>query len=195
MGYQCEHSPARVHHLFTGLHTLEILDTDGDRPVRGTQPGRLVFTAHTRRGQRLDRYEIGDLGRWVPGDCPCGRRTPRFELLGRIGDVFRIGAQTMNHRRFVAAAEDGFGYAGALQLVLSEHIEAEQLTILLEQGKAPDLARAERAFLSHYSELSEGVEHDRLIRLRIESVPLDEFHRTATSGKLISVVDRRGRAL
>ncbi|GLZ30016.1 hypothetical protein Lesp02_22060 [Lentzea sp. NBRC 105346] len=193
MGYQCAHSPARVHHLFTGLHTLEILEQDSDRPVSGSQPGRLVFTAHTRRGQRLDRYEIGDLGRWVPGDCACGRRTPRFELLGRVGDVFRIGAQTMNYRKLVRAAEDGFGYAGALQVVLGEHVESEQLTVLLEQGKVIDIEAAERALLA-YPELSEGVEHDRLIRLHVQAVPLNEFHRTANSGKLITVVDQRGRA-
>ena len=37
------------------------------------------------------RYAIGDEGRWLSGACACGRRTRRFELLGRTDDVLNIG--------------------------------------------------------------------------------------------------------
>jgi phenylacetate-coenzyme A ligase PaaK-like adenylate-forming protein len=191
VGYQCQASSGKVHHLFTGLHTLEILDPESDRPVPGTEPGRLVFTTHTRRGQRLERYEIGDLGRWVTGDCPCGRRTPRFELLGRTGDVFRTAAQTLNYRRFLTILEDEHSYSGALQIVLNENSTGEELVVRLEDGRAPDAASSHSTLLSQYAEICEAVEQDELLTLRVENVPLADFTRTRSSGKLIAVVDQR----
>lgn len=188
MGYQCLASPARVHHMFTGLHTLEILDPDSDYPVPAGEPGRLVFTAHTRRGQRLERYEIGDLGRWITEPCGCGRQSPRFELLGRVGDVFRIAAQTVNYRRLVKVAEEAFGYSGGLQVVLSEDAKGDILTLRLESGEPETIVRG---FMAHYPELTEAVEHARLLRLRAEIMPQSDFDHTASSGKIIAVVEHR----
>ncbi|MER5639085.1 acyl-CoA reductase [Kitasatospora sp. NPDC002227] len=198
LGYQCDGSPARVHHLFSGLQTLEILDLEEDRPAPVGQAGRLVFTAHTRRGQRLDRYEIGDLGRWVAGECGCGRRTPRFELLGRFGDIFRAGSYFLNYRRLVAVAEEALEYRGALQVLLDEDGDgAETLTVRLETGAGalPGDEAVRRAFLDEYPDLAAAVELDQLLALRIERVAAAEFAGTAASGKLLAVVDRRARNL
>ncbi|MFJ3234028.1 acyl-CoA reductase [Streptomyces sp. NPDC086787] len=195
LGYQCAHAPARVHHLFSGLQTLEILAIAEDRPAQAGETGRLVFTAHTRRGQRLDRYEIGDLGRWVPGDCPCGRRTPRFELLGRFGDVFRSGSYFFNVRRFAAVAEETFGHRGALQIVLDADTSGESLTVRLEtttETDGPTADAAAQGFLDGYPELADAV-REHLVRLRVERLRADAFDRTAASGKLPAVVDRRIR--
>jgi phenylacetate-coenzyme A ligase PaaK-like adenylate-forming protein len=192
LGYQCPDSPNRVHHLFTGLQSLEILDAESDTEVPFGEAGRLVFTAHTRRGQRLDRYEIGDLGRWVGEPCACGRRSPRFELLGRVGDVFRIAAQTMNYRRFVQAAEEAFGYSGALQLVLTEDEAGDILTLRMEPGQSPEDVR--REFLARYDQLAEAVDETGLLRLVIDLAPLSAFDRTASSGKLIAVAEKRSRS-
>ncbi|MGF1429525.1 acyl-CoA reductase [Kitasatospora sp. LaBMicrA B282] len=196
LGYQCANAPARVHHLFSGLQTLEILDLDEDRPAPEGAAGRLVFTGHTRRGQRLERYEIGDLGRWVPGECPCGRRTPRFELLGRFGDIFRSGSHFLNYRRFTQVAEEDLGHRGALQIVLAEDERAQEtLTVRLEQVDEAELTEsaAVRAFLDGYLELAAAVERDRLVELRVEALPAESFERTASSGKLREVLDLRER--
>ncbi|GLY53487.1 acyl-CoA reductase [Lentzea sp. NBRC 102530] len=190
IGYQCSASTGKVHHVLTGLHTLEILDDD-DRPASS---GRLVVTTHTRRGQRLERYEIGDLGRWVPGDCPCERQTPRFELLGRTGDVFRTAAQTLNYRRFLTILEDEFGYSGALQVELTENAAGDELVVRLERDRAPEPSASRGVLLSCYAEVEEAVEKDRLLSFRVENVPLADFQRTRSSGKLIAVVDQRRSA-
>ncbi|QMU77989.1 hypothetical protein GXW83_22120 [Streptacidiphilus sp. PB12-B1b] len=194
LGYQCPQAPPRVHHLFSGLQTLEILARDEDRPASPGEVGRLVFTGHTRRGQRLDRYEIGDLGRWVEGDCPCGRRTPRFELLGRFGDIFRSGSHFLNHRRFAAVAEESFGHRRALQILLDEDATGESLTVRLEQGEGlPEPDAVVRVLLAEYPELAAAVTRDRLVTLHVEQAAAGAFERTPGSGKLPAVVDRRTR--
>ncbi|GAA4037369.1 hypothetical protein GCM10022247_74000 [Allokutzneria multivorans] len=194
LGYQCLESPSRVHHLFAGIQTLEILDQEEDRPAAPGETGRLVFTAHTRRGQRLDRYEIGDLGRWLDEDCPCGRRTPRFELLGRAGDVFRAGGHFLNYRRFVAAAGEAFDYTGELQIVLDEIGDQERLTIRMDRERAPaDTDKVWTEFVQRYPDLETSAVRDRLVSLHVELVGAEDFKRTNTSGKLVAVVDSRER--
>ncbi|MGH3432519.1 MAG: acyl-CoA reductase, partial [Thermocrispum sp.] len=191
MGYQCAAGKPGEHHLFTGVQTMEILDAEHDRPAAPGQVGRLVFTSHTRRGQRLDRYEIGDLGRWLDQDCPCGRRTPRFELLGRSGDVFRSGGHFLNYRRFVAVADEVLGYSGDLQIELDFDGGQESLTVLVEEGKTPEPDEVERLLLRNYPELATTAEQDQLVRLRVRPVPAEGFDRAVTSGKLVPVLDRR----
>jgi hypothetical protein len=42
--------------------------------------GRLLVTPLGRRGAPLLRLDIGVDGRWLDGECPCGRALPRLEL-------------------------------------------------------------------------------------------------------------------
>ncbi|MEU6233494.1 acyl-CoA reductase [Kitasatospora sp. NPDC047058] len=190
LGYQCTHAEGSVHHVLTDLHTLEILDPGADRPVAAGQPGRLVFTSRTRAGQRLERYQIGDLGRAVEGVCPCGSHTPRIELLGRYGDVVRVGTYFLNVRRFIAVAEEDLGYRGELQLVLDAGDGREQVTVRLDERYAPDATAARAAFLAAVPELGAAVA-EGLLTCTVETAGTAAFERTATSGKLRTVIDRR----
>ncbi|MEV7416969.1 acyl-CoA reductase [Streptomyces sp. NPDC089919] len=190
LGYQCAHSTGGVHHLHADLHTLEIVETGADRPVEPGATGRLVFTTRARRGQRLDRYVIGDLGRTLPGRCPCGSHAPRFELLGRLGEVMRVATYFVNQRRLVAIAQEHLDYRGEMQAVLTSGPEREALTVLLERSHAPDPAAARGAFLAAYPEVRSAVE-EKLLDFTVEAVDGSAMLRTATSGKLPAVVDRR----
>ncbi|MGD3107092.1 acyl-CoA reductase [Streptomyces sp. YGL11-2] len=191
LGYQCTHARGTVHHVLTDLHTLEILDPQQDRPVPAGQPGRLVFTTRTRAGQRLERYEIGDLGRAVDGVCPCGSHTPRIELLGRYGDVFRMGSYHFNYRRFTQVAEEHLGYRGEMQLVLTSQADREHLTVRLDSRYAPDPDEARTALLDRIPELGAAAGTEALLTCTVETAPTGAFERTPTSGKLRTVIDRR----
>ncbi|UQA91885.1 acyl-CoA reductase [Streptomyces halobius] len=191
LGYQCTHARGTVHHVLTDLHTLEILDTQEDRPVPTGQPGRLVFTTRTRAGQHLERYQIGDLGRAVDGVCPCGSHTPRIELLGRYGDVFRMGTYHFNYRRFAQVAEEHLGYRGELQLVLTSDADREHLAVRLDDRYAPDPDEARTALLANIPELGSAAGAEALLACTVETADTLTFERTPTSGKLRTVIDRR----
>ncbi|MFB6481820.1 acyl-CoA reductase [Streptomyces virginiae] len=190
LGYQCTESSGGVHHLHADLHTMEILDLADDRPVAPGETGRLVFTTHARRGQRLGRYVIGDLGREVPGRCPCGRHAPRFELRGRTGDVMRVATYFLNLRRFLDLAEEQGGHRGELQVRLDSADARERLTVRVERTAASDPERLREVFLAGYPELRSAVE-ERLLELVVEAVDGAALDRSATSGKLLAVVDAR----
>ncbi|MEU2396301.1 acyl-CoA reductase [Streptomyces sp. NPDC007369] len=190
LGYQCTESSGGVHHLHADLHAMEILDPDEDRPAAPGETGRLVFTTHARRGQQLGRYVIGDLGRAVPGRCPCGSRAPRFELQGRTGDVVRVATYFLNHRRFVALAEERGGHRGELQILLGRGEVRERLTVRVERSAGTDPEGLREVFLAGYPELRSAVA-ERLLDVAVEAVDGAALDRSPTSGKLRSVVDTR----
>lgn len=191
LGYQCTESSGGVHHLHADLHTMEVLDPAEDRPVAPGETGRLVFATHARRGQRLGRYVIGDLGREIPGRCPCGRHAPRFELMGRTGDVMRVATYFFNHRRFLALAEEQGGHGGELQIRLDGTDARERLTVRVERAAATDPDRLREVLLAGYPELRSAVA-EGLLDLVVEAVDGASLDRSPTSGKLLAVVDARG---
>ncbi|MER5931710.1 acyl-CoA reductase [Streptomyces sp. NPDC002054] len=193
LGYQCTESSGGVHHLHADLHTMEVLDLAEDRPVAPGETGRLVFSTHARRGQDLGRYVIGDLGREIPGRCPCGRHAPRFELRGRTGDVMRVATYFLNHRRFLDLAEERGGHRGELQIRLDGTDARERLTVRVERERtgATDTERLREVFLAGYPELRTAVA-ERLLDLVVEAVDGASLDRSPTSGKLLAVVDARG---
>lgn len=76
-------------HLSEDRHLVEVLDDDGD-PVPDGEPGELVVTDLGNFAMPLLRYRTGDVGRWLPGPCPCGVAHRRLALLeGRLIDHFR----------------------------------------------------------------------------------------------------------
>ncbi|MFF4548504.1 acyl-CoA reductase [Streptomyces sp. NPDC001406] len=190
LGYQCASCDGSVHHVLTDLHTLEILDPDTDRPVPPGEPGRLVFTSRARAGQRLERYEIGDLGRAVDGPCGCGSHVPRLELLGRHGDVVRIGTYFVNYRRILRAAQERLAYPGEVQLLAESGADRERLTVRLDERYAQDPETAREALVAEVPELASALAED-LLAFTVQTVPTETFERTATSGKLRTVIDLR----
>jgi phenylacetate-coenzyme A ligase PaaK-like adenylate-forming protein len=190
LGYQCAYTTGTGYHLQTDLHHLEILDLDSDRPAAR---GRLVFTRKARRGQHLERYEMGDVGQWISGDCDCGRQSPRFELLGRYGDIVRIAARLIDYRRLVRVAEEQLSYVGDLQLVLDHDDDRERLTLRLDERSIRDVDTVRRTFLACYDDLRTAVEQE-LLSLAVETVDAGRLERTPNSGKVLAVVDMRSRS-
>lgn len=76
-------------HLTEDRHVVEVLDDEGD-PVPEGEPGELVVTDLGNFAMPLLRYRTGDVGRLLPGTCPCGVAHRRLQLLeGRLVDHFR----------------------------------------------------------------------------------------------------------
>jgi phenylacetate-coenzyme A ligase PaaK-like adenylate-forming protein len=194
IGYQCHHCTGSVHHLHSRLHVLEILDPAKDEPVPSGQPGRVVLSSLARHGQRIQRYDIGDIARLIESPCPCGRLSPRFELLGRHGDVFKIGSAFFNYGKIAQIFAEEFNYAGEMQIVLrpgSNGGMREELCILVSPQGNSDSERFRAGVLENYSDLREVVQQDKVLDFKIDFVGTDRFQRTISSGKLKHVIDER----
>jgi phenylacetate-CoA ligase len=81
----CECRPGSGLHLFSDLFFIEVVR--GGRRVAPGEIGRLLITDLSNRTMPLIRYDIGDVGYLIPGECSCGRQTPRFVVTGRLKDT------------------------------------------------------------------------------------------------------------
>ena len=95
-GYQCPYCEGSVHHINEDLHILEVVDPETHAVLPPGEEGNLILTNIDRTLMPVIRYNVGDRGRLIEGDCPCGRTARRFELLGRSDEVVVIGADNVS---------------------------------------------------------------------------------------------------
>lgn len=193
LGYQCHACDDNEYHVLTQTQYLEILDTKADCPAPHEEPGRLVFTSLARRGQKVERYEIGDMGRWIATPCACGRSAPRFELLGRYGDLFRA-PYFFSYSTICRILTDHGNYAGAIQLELNHDGKRDSIQIYLEDEHDLSAEHANALILNHYDDLRAFVEDHQLTTLSIKQIPLSDFVTTPNTGKLKTIIDLRSPA-
>ncbi|GLR09810.1 long-chain-fatty-acyl-CoA reductase [Mixta theicola] len=181
LGHACSASPEGVFHLMADIQWLEIVDPECDRPVAPGDAGRLLFTSTAREGQNIMRYDIGDMGRWVEGQCLCAAPSPRFELLGRHGSLVRIGSMFIQPQRLATLA------AVAVQIILEYHPESGLERIrLLAEGDAGQVKQR----VSADPELAVTLEGG-LLELQVISLPFAQFERHPQSGKTPLLIDKR----
>ncbi|MEO9385026.1 acyl-CoA reductase [Chromobacterium phragmitis] len=180
LGHACPHGGDGEFHLLAEAQWLEILETDSDRPAAPGAVGRLVFTSREREAQRVERYDLGDLGQWLPGLCPCGLAAPRFRLTGRHGSLLRVGTIFVNP----SALTDKIGLP--MQWLVDNADSGGDRIRLLADGDP----WAIRARLLEEPMLNEVV-GGGLLTLEVTATPAAEFRRHPHSGKTPLVLDLR----
>ena len=188
MGYACEYCEGSIHHVVASKH-LEILKLDCDEPAENGEIGRLVWTPRDQENINIKRYEIGDLGRFVNEPCKCGRVAPRFELLGRFGDIFKFATNYVNYKNIKAIFGKELNYTGWLQIILS-YDDLSLMTICVEKDFAFDENKTIETLCENYPELMECV-NDKTGKLRLVVQDKDDFILSTGGGKVRSVVDNR----
>ncbi|QJI40383.1 long-chain-fatty-acyl-CoA reductase [Pseudomonas sp. ADAK2] len=180
MGHACTATSDGIFHLMCDTQHLEIVELEQDVPVRDSQVGRLLFTSRARDTQTVRRYEVGDTGRWVPGDCPCGLSSPRFELLERHGQWLRIGTEFISPSHLVRCA------GVPIQLVLDHGPDGVERLRVRADG---DVQQVHDQLLSD-PPLNTAVTGALLI-LEVDTCAATQFERNSHSGKTPLVIDRR----
>ena len=181
LGHACAHCPDGIFHLMTDIQWLEIVDPLDDRPVAPSEAGRLLFTSTAREGQKVIRYDIGDMGRWLPGECPCGAPSPRFELLGRHGSLVRIGTMFIQPQRLATLAD------APVQLILQHNPRSGLECIHIFTDGNIDTVKQR---VCTDPELKMALDA-HLLELAVTSRPFSEFERHPQSGKTPLVIDKR----
>ncbi|MBC7537913.1 MAG: hypothetical protein H7281_03780 [Bacteriovorax sp.] len=195
LGFQCEFADGGVHHLNERLHELEVVELETDSPVKKGEVGRFLFTSKVRHGQKIERYAIGDVGRIIEGRCECGRVGTRFDLLGRHGDVFRIGTTFLSYQKFQKLLIDKFDFEGSFQLHLlaGSATKKEKVVLQIENLFKNTVTKdfLQTRILADYSDLNEVVNKDLVLDFEIEITDRSKLEFSASTGKLRSVLDHR----
>ena len=195
LAYQCEYSQGGVHHLHEKLHELEVVDLEVDKRVSDGEVGRLLFTSKVRHGQRIERYAIGDVGKILSGPCKCGRQGVRFELLGRHGDVFRIGTTFLSYQKFQKILIDKLEFVGSIQLHLypGDGVKKELVELKIENlfNVAQTPEGLSKLLLDEYNDLDLVVNIDKVLDFKVIITEKTGLAHSSSTGKLRSVIDHR----
>ncbi|NUM57248.1 MAG: hypothetical protein HUU56_01375 [Bdellovibrionaceae bacterium] len=194
LGFQCEHSDGKIHHLNQNLHKLEIFSLENHRKIENEEMGKLVFSTTTRSGQNLIRYDVGDLGRWVQAPCSCGRKSPRFELLGRSGDVFRVSGSFINYNKLQKIVNECLSSEKDFQVIIKKNEEdpaKEKLILVLDKEYEKLSLMLKMKIINEYSDINEVINYERTVDLDLVFMSQEEMVHSKASGKLVRVIDQR----
>jgi phenylacetate-CoA ligase len=86
----------------TGMHYwddylyIEIINPETGENVEDGEEGEIVITTLVKEGAPLLRFRTHDLSRIIPGECTCGSKFPRLDVIkGRSDDMFKVHGVNM----------------------------------------------------------------------------------------------------
>ncbi len=190
IGFQCAEMTGTMHHSIDDFNYIEIVDEAG-KPLVDGEAGRVLITSLLKYAVPLIRYDIGDLGRIVPGKCPCGRTMRRFEFLGRSGDTITVGLLNITLRDFREALK-AFPIS-EIQLAGRNEAGREFVVIRLETEERSDgfKKRVLEALYKGVANLRSRIESGKLWKVVIELFPPGALPRNPRTGKVKGVLDER----
>ena len=78
-------------HYWDDYVYIEIIDPETLQPLPDGEWGEIVITTLVKEGAPLIRYRTHDISRIIPGECPCGSKYPRLDVIGgRADDMIKI---------------------------------------------------------------------------------------------------------
>lgn len=197
IAFQCEVNEGAVHHVHEDIHVVEIVDPHTGDPVPEGEVGKMIVTNIDRTLMPTIRYDVGDLGRFIPGVCGCGRGTRRIELLGRTDEVLVIGGLKVPLDVVATVVGKISGLSHAFRMIARRVDQLDQLVIEVEAGGDVDDARREAL----EREVVEGVrnfkaEYARFGKSGVAPIvahvpPPGTLPRNPRTGKIAQVVDER----
>ncbi len=89
IGINCQYDTGM--HIWDDYLYLEIIDPVTGKNLPDGEWGEIVLTTLVKEGAPLIRYRTHDLSRIIPGECPCGSKYPRIDVIaGRTDDMMKI---------------------------------------------------------------------------------------------------------
>ncbi len=86
----------RAMHCFDDYLYIEIINPVTGENVPDGEEGEIVITTLVKEGAPLLRFRTHDMSRIVPGECKCGCKYPRLDVIkGRSDDMFKIHGVNM----------------------------------------------------------------------------------------------------
>lgn len=83
-------------HYWDDYVYIEIIDPKTGKTLPDGEEGEIVITTLVKEGAPLIRFRTHDISRIIPGECPCGRKYPRLDIIkGRSDDMFKVHGVNM----------------------------------------------------------------------------------------------------
>ena len=112
---------------------IENIDPVTLKPVPDGEPGEIVITTLVKEGAPLIRYRTHDLSRIVPGECPCGSKHPRLDVItGRTDDMVKIKGVNVFPAQIEEVIADTEGASSEYQIRISHLDGKDTMRIYVE---------------------------------------------------------------
>jgi phenylacetate-CoA ligase len=175
VAWECPQNPG-VLHLNDDVQIVEIVDSQGE-PVAEGDLGEIVITQLTGFAQPLIRYRIGDLGRRLPGPCPCGRGLGLMgPVAGRTKHTIRTGDGRVLNSAVVGSCISPFPQVRRWQV---HQVAPDALRVLVAPAHEWEDSILEAVYASLKAKLGESL---TLEVLRVSEIPV------APNGKIQTIV-------
>ncbi|MBR4202981.1 MAG: phenylacetate--CoA ligase [Candidatus Methanomethylophilaceae archaeon] len=130
-------------HMWDDYIYFEIIDPKTGKNLPDGEIGELVITTLRKEGAPLIRYRTHDLTRIIPGECPCGSRFPRIDIIvGRTDDMIKVKGVNMFPAQFeeiLATMKD----ATSEYQIMIDHLEGKDIiTVYFETNAVGDVREA-----------------------------------------------------
>jgi phenylacetate-CoA ligase len=175
MAAECDEADG-MHFCAQAAVKAELIDPVSLQPIEMTDgaEGEIVFTTIDREATPVIRYRIRDVARVHTSECPCGRTSFRFRVIGRTDDMLKVKGVNV----FPSAVKEVISSfaprtTGEMRIVLKKPGPAvgENLHIKVEHGaglSAQDLEQLRE-------DLTRTIREKLVFRATIELVPPDTF--------------------
>ena len=145
--------------------------------------GELVITTLRKEGAPLVRYRTRDLTRLIPGECPCGVKYPRHDvILGRSDDMVKVKGVNIYPGQVDDMLKQVEGASSEYQMVIELVNGKSELTLRVEREKGVDKADLEQRIIR-------GFKNAIGIKISAEAVDMGALPRSEKKTK--RVIDKR----
>lgn len=145
----CDHECGM--HYWDDYLYFEIVDPKTGEQVPFGQTGELVVTTLRKQGAPLIRYRTHDLTRFIAGDCPCGMKYPRIDIIiGRTDDMIKIKGVNIFPAQIEEVIRD-VEHASSEYQVMLDHLDGKDImTLFFEMEPGCDKKQVEEAMKIHF---------------------------------------------
>ena len=149
IGISCDEESGM--HYWDDYFYFEIIDQNTGKQVPCGEIGELVITTLKKEGAPLIRYRTHDLTRFISGECACGRKYPRIDIiLGRTDDMIKVKGINI----FPAQIDEGLNEvegASSEYQVMIDHLNGKDImTLFFEIESDADKEEVEDNVKHHF---------------------------------------------
>ncbi len=130
-------------HCWDDYCYFEIVDPKTGKNVPDGEIGELVITTLRKEGAPLIRYRTHDLTRFIVGECECGDKHPRIDILiGRTDDMVKVKGVNIFPGQIDGVLKSVDGVSSEYQVMI-DHLEGKDRMTLFFETKLQDKERKE----------------------------------------------------
>lgn len=166
-------------HYWDDYLYFEIIDPSTGKVLPVGEWGELVITTLAKEGAPLIRYRTHDITRLLPGECSCGSKFPRHDLImGRTDDMTKVKGVNIFPGQIDEVLKDIEGASSEYQVII-DHIDGKDQMILRFE-KDPTAIKEKVEF-----DLKQHFKSKIGITILTEAVPLGELPRSEKKSQRI----------